>query len=116
LNPLINGSGANFKPQEFDQLLTGNTAEETAALRSIATRIVDQQLGSEPAPSAIDVTLPERGRVVTFIRSVQVDGTTPLELKLVIEKITRVSVGGLVCLLLAIAAIAMMEFRPKTMS
>jgi hypothetical protein len=37
-------------------------------------------------------------------------------LKLVIEKITRVSVGGLVCLLLAIAAIAMMEFRPKTMS
>ncbi|MBF6689872.1 hypothetical protein, partial [Acinetobacter baumannii] len=74
LNPLINSGRANFKPQELDQLLTGNTAEENSALRTIATRIVDQQLGIEPAPNAIDVTLPERGRVATFTRSLQVDG------------------------------------------
>jgi hypothetical protein len=113
LNPLLNGGTSNFKPQEFDRLLTGNSAEENTALRTIAARIVDQQLGAEPAPGAIDVTLPERGRVVTFIRSLQVDGAAPLQLSLEIGKITQISPGAIVCLLLAVVAIAATEFRRR---
>jgi hypothetical protein len=81
LNPFLQGK-TNYNSQQVDQLLMGNTVEENAALSGIAGRIVDQQLAAEPAPSAIDVTLPERGRVLTFTRSLQVDGGAPLELKL----------------------------------
>ena len=58
-------------------MLLGNTAEENSALNGIASRMVDQQLAAEPAPGAIDVTMPERGQVLTFTRSMQVDGNTP---------------------------------------
>ncbi|MEY2880814.1 MAG: hypothetical protein RLZZ15_3194 [Verrucomicrobiota bacterium] len=85
LNPFMQGK-LNFNPQQVDQLLLGNTTEENTALRGIAARLVDQQLGAEPAPGAIDVTLPERGRVLTFTRSLQVDGAAPLELALVLGK------------------------------
>lgn len=80
-NPFIQG-GSSFNLQQVDELLMGNTVEENAALRGIAGRIVDQQLAAEPAPGAIDVTLPESGRVLTFERSLQVDGGAPLALSL----------------------------------
>jgi hypothetical protein len=88
LNPFMQGK-TNFNPQQVDQLLMGNTVEENSALRGIAGRLVEQQLAAEPAPSAIDVTLPERGRVLTFMRSLQVDGSAPLNLTLDIEKMNR---------------------------
>jgi hypothetical protein len=84
----------------------GNTVEENTALRGIATRLVDQQLATEPAPGAIDVTLPERGRVLTFTRSLQVDGGAPLQLSLTVGKIARTSLGFSALLLLAIAGLA----------
>ena len=90
MNPFMQGK-TNFNPQQVDQLLMGNTVEENTALRGIAARIVEQQLAAEPAPSAIDVTLPERGRVVTFTRSLQVDGSAPLDLTLAIEKLNHTS-------------------------
>jgi hypothetical protein len=108
LNPFMQGK-VNFNPQETDQLLAGNTAEENSALRGIATRIVDQQLGAEPAPGAIDVTLPERGRVLTFTSSLQVDGSAPLVLRLDIEKIARTNRTVIACLLLGVALIAGIE-------
>jgi len=91
LNPYIQGK-LNFDPQQLDQLLMGNTVEENTALRGIAARLVDQQLVAEPAPGAIDVTLPERGRVFTFTRSLQVDGAAPLDLKLDVGKAASTSV------------------------
>ena len=97
---------ANFDPQQVDQLLMGNTAEENAALRGIAGRLVDQQLAAEPAPAAIDVTLPERGRVLTFTRSLQVDGGSPLELNLVVGKTAATNVRFGFLALLAVAAVA----------
>ncbi|MEO6003764.1 MAG: hypothetical protein ABIZ04_09815 [Opitutus sp.] len=103
LNPFMQGK-ANFNPREVDQLLMGNSVEETSALRGIAGRIVDQQLAAEPAPSAIDLTLPERGQVLTFTRSLQVDGAAPLHLTLEIAKLhdTR-----LLFMLLVMAAITL---------
>jgi hypothetical protein len=108
LNPFLHGK-TNFQPQQVDQLLMGNTLEENTALRGIATKIVDQQLGADPAPGAIDVTLPERGQVLTFTRSVQVDGGTPLELTLDIGKTARTNPLLSALLLMGVAAIAMIE-------
>ena len=105
LNPFMQGK-VNFDPQQVDQLLMGNTVEENTALHGIATRLVDQQLTAEPAPGAIDVTLAERGRVVTFTRSLQVDGGAPLELNLKVGRIARTSLGFSAFLLLAAAGIA----------
>jgi hypothetical protein len=110
LNPFMQGR-VNFDPQQVDQLLMGNTVEENTALRGIATRLVDQQLATEPAPGAIDVTLPERGRVLTFTRSLQVDGGAPLQLSLAVGKIARTSLGFSVLLLLAIAGLAALQGR-----
>src|ERR1017187_184478 len=105
LNPYMQGK-VNFDPQQIDQLLMGNTVEENASLKGIAARLVDQQLAAAPAPGAIDVTLPERGRVFTFARSLQVDGGAPLELRLTIGRIAYTSVRYSLLLLLAIAVIA----------
>lgn len=109
LNPFLQGN-TNFDPQQVDQLLMGNTVEENAALRGIASRIVDQQLAAEPAPGAIDVTLPERGRVLTFTRSLQVDGGKPLELTLDIGKAGRASPIFVTMILMAIVVIAGVVF------
>jgi hypothetical protein len=108
LNPFLQGK-ATFHPQQVEQLLLGNSAEENTALRGIAAKIVDQQLGTDPAPGAIDVTLPERGQVVTFTRSVQVDGGAPLELRLEIGKVNPANVLLCMLALAAIAAIALLQ-------
>jgi hypothetical protein len=114
LNPFLQGKDT-FHPQLIDELLMGNSVEENTALRGIATKIVDQQLGGDPAPGAIDVTLAERGNVLTFTRSVQVDGGAPLELMLEVEKLRRSNLLLSALLLMGVAAIAAMEMgRRKT--
>lgn len=85
LNPFMQGR-MNFDPRQVDQLLMGNTVEENAALRGIASRLVDQQLAADPTPAAIEVTLPERGQILTFSRSLQVDGDAALNLELEISR------------------------------
>jgi hypothetical protein len=115
LNPFMQGK-INFDPQQIDQLLMGNSVEENTALRGIAGRIVEQQLAAEPAPSAIDVTLPERGRVLTFTRSLQVDGEAPLGLTLDIEKMNETSIASIIALLIVIAAVAGIALPRKSVS
>ena len=115
LNPFLQGK-TNYNPQQVDQLLMGNTVEENTALSGIAGRIVDQQLAAEPAPSAIDVTLPERGQVLTFTRSLQVDGGAPLELKLDIARGWGGGLGFGTGLLLAVGAIVGLTLRRRTAS
>ena len=117
LNPFLQGKDG-FRLQQVDQLLMGNTVEENTALRGIAAKIVDQQLAADPAPGAIDVTLPERGEVVTFTRTVQVDGGAPLELKLDIAKITRTHFLLHALLFAGIASITLIHFgrRPAAVA
>jgi hypothetical protein len=98
LNPFMQGK-TKFNPQQFDQLLMGNTVEENTALRGIAGRIVEQQLAAEPAPSAIDVTLADRGQIATFTRTLQVDGSAPLGLELTLAKPGRYGVGSTLAIL-----------------
>jgi hypothetical protein len=111
LNPFMRGK-VNFDPQQVDQLLMGNTEEENAALHGIAARLVDQQLAAEPAPGAIDVTLPERGRVLTFTRSLQVNGGAPLELRLSVGSFPFASLRfGLLAMLVVGAITALSSGR-----
>ncbi|MES2924330.1 MAG: hypothetical protein V4819_22455 [Verrucomicrobiota bacterium] len=84
-NPVLRG-GFNYDPKQFERFLEGNTADENTALKDIANRIVTQQLAAEPAPVALDVTLPERGTVLTFGRSVQVDGKRPMAIDLKLKR------------------------------
>ncbi len=85
VNPVLQGR-YNYDPKQFDRFLEGNTADENAALKEIAKRIVAQQLAAEPAPAALDVTLPERGTVLRFGRSVQVDGARPMGIELKLKR------------------------------
>ena len=84
-NPLMQGK-QNFDPKQYDHLLEGNTADENAALKEIANRLVSQQLAAEPAPLALDVTLPERGTALAFGRSVQVDGKRPMAITMRLKR------------------------------
>ncbi|MFU8894675.1 MAG: hypothetical protein ACNA8L_13725, partial [Luteolibacter sp.] len=101
-NPLLQGT-TNYDPAQFDRLLEGNTADELTALKEIAERIVSQQLAADPAPAAIDPTLPERGTRLEFDRAVQLDGDKPMAIDLKLRKATQ---GGFLIALLLCAAIA----------
>lgn len=107
-NPILQGR-FNYDPNQFDRYLMGNSADENAALKEIANRIVTQQLAAEPAPQALDITLPERGNVISFTRSVQVDGNggEPMAITLDIRKTSRASVWLAVplCLLLGVMGV-----------
>jgi len=100
VNPVLRGS-YNYDPKQFDRFFEGNTADENAALKEIANRIVSQQLAADPAPAALDLTLPERGMVLSFGRSVQVDGVRPMAIDLDLKREGSGFAWGavLVCLL-----------------
>ncbi|MGJ8634928.1 MAG: hypothetical protein ACSHX7_13505, partial [Luteolibacter sp.] len=106
-NPILKGD-SNYDPAQFNRFLEGNSAEEISALKEIANRIVTQQLAAEPAPQALDITLPERGQVLTFTRSVQVENqsNTPMEISLKIEKTNKTSAWLAIPLCLLIGIIA----------
>lgn len=105
-NPILQGN-FNYDPSQFDRFLLGNSADENTALKDIANRIVTQQLAAEPAPQALDITLPERGNVVSFTRSVQVsdDDQKPMSITLDIRETSRSSAWLAVPLCLLLGAL-----------
>jgi hypothetical protein len=108
MNPVFKGA-YNYDPKQFDRFLEGNTAEENTALKDIANRIVTQQLAAEPAPAALEVTLPERGTVLSFMRSVQVDGDRPMGIELKLKRANKSSAWLAIVLCLLTAAMAVMK-------
>ncbi|MES2996510.1 MAG: hypothetical protein V4733_06840 [Verrucomicrobiota bacterium] len=107
-NPIFRGE-QNYDPSQVDSYFVGNSADENAALKEIAGRIVSQQLAVEPALASLDVTLPERGEVVTFTRSVQTAGEA-MGIELEFRPLSRVGswTGVLLCLLVPV-----LFFRPR---
>jgi hypothetical protein len=102
VNPLLRGD-SNYDPNQFDRFLEGNTADENAALKEIANRIVSQQLAADPPPTALDLTLPERGTVLSFTRSVQVAGSgRPMGIDLELKRAS----GGFAWLAIPLCALA----------
>jgi len=110
VNPVLKGQ-YNYDPNQYERFLEGNTADENAALKAIANRIVAQQLAAEPAPAAIDITLPERGTVLSFGRSVQVGGDEAMTLDIELRR----AGGGfsLLAVLLCVAVASIVVFRLK---
>ena len=112
LNPVLQGK-YNFDPNQFERFLDGNSVDENAALKAIANRVVAQQLAAEPAPAALDITLPENGTVLSFNRSVQVGSDEAMTLEIQLEKAS----GGFsllaVLLCLAISGVVFMKPRSK---
>ena len=106
VNPVLRGA-YNYDPKQFDRFLEGNTADENTALKEIANRIVTQQLAAEPAPAALDVTLPERGTVLNFGRSVQVDGKHRMAIDLDLKRNTSSGGGSVLALALCLTVGAM---------
>ncbi len=85
VNPVLQGK-YNFDPNQFERFLDGNSADENAAIKAIANRVVAQQLAAEPAPAALDINLPERGTVLSFGRSVQVGSDQAMTLDIELER------------------------------
>ncbi len=81
-NPVLQLDQLNFRPQELSQLLAGNSREDNSVLQRIASRLVQHQRTTEPAPQAIVISLPEEGTVYSFSRAVQVTENAPLQLDL----------------------------------
>ncbi len=81
-NPVLQQEQMNFRPQELSQLLAGNSREDNSVLQRIASRLVQHQRTTEPAPQAIVISLPEEGTVYRFRRAVQVSENAPLILDL----------------------------------
>jgi hypothetical protein len=101
-NPILQGR-SNFDPKQFDRLMVGNSSEVTSSLKSIAQRIVEQQLEGEAAPGSLEVQLPGQGKMLRFSRSLQVTANEPmyLELNLRRERPSGWLFGGTVAVLAA---------------
>ena len=102
-NGILQGN-VNFRPDELEGLLVGNSLEENDFLRRIADRLVKHQKATEPAPQAIWVPVPEEGKVFVFRRSVRVDEGKPLALGMVLQKDGVTSAPKLILVLLLVAA------------
>jgi hypothetical protein len=105
-NPILQQDQLNFRPQEFSQLLRGNTNADNAILQQIAGRLVQHQRTTEPASPAILISLPEEGAVYTFSRSVQVAENSPLQLDLDFDLLLRLHFWQIAVVLLLLAGFA----------
>ncbi|MEP4079258.1 MerC domain-containing protein [Haloferula sp.] len=113
-NPILQGR-SNFDPKQFDRLMVGNSAEVTTSLKTIAQRIVEQQLEVEAAPGSLELELPGHGRVLRFSRSLQVKTNEPmqLELKLERERPSGWLFGGIVAILAACVLVTGWNWKSK---
>lgn len=104
-NPLFKGQ-QEFDVRQVDDFLRGNTKEERDTLKSIATRLVTQQMATEPAPQTISTIVRGRGEILRFTRGVQVAGARELALELDVEPTNRTPVGKTLLILLGVGAVA----------
>ena len=102
-NSILQGE-VDFRPDELEGFLLGNSSEENDFLRRIADRLVKHQKASEPAPQAISVPVPEEGKVFVFRRSVRVDEGKPLELGMALRKEGVSDVAKLILVVLMLVA------------
>ncbi|MGB4708922.1 MAG: hypothetical protein WBH50_20850 [Fuerstiella sp.] len=104
-NPILQQDQLNFRPQELSQLLKGNTTADNAILQRIASRLVQHQHTTEPAPQAIIISLPEEGVIYTFARTVQVAENAPLELDLDFASMQNVALWQIILVLVVLVTL-----------
>ena len=100
-NEVLQGQ-LNYDPNKVDDFLLGNTAEENSALKRMAGRLVSHQQAADLGVRGLEVSLPARGELLTFHRSVQVDISKPLRLELTLApegKVPLWFLGAIIILL-----------------
>lgn len=108
-NPILQGR-EEFDFGGMDRLMEGISLEEAGALRRVAERIVGQQLAAEATPGSLGILLPERTSSAVFTRSVQVDGASPLEVRIGIRRTDGLRWGASSALLLGVVLLSGMIF------
>ena len=104
-NPLFKGQ-QEFDVRQVDDFLRGNTTEEKKTLKTIANRLITQQMATEPAPQTISTIVRGRGEVLRFTRGVQVAGAKELALELDVVATNEVPPGKSLIILLGIGVVA----------
>ncbi len=73
---------ANYTQQDAKDQMGRNTADDNAAFVKLAERLIQQQDAAITNPAAIQATIPEQGRLLTFSRTVAVDNWADLQIGL----------------------------------
>ena len=85
------GKDANYTQQDAKQILDRNSADENAAFTRLAERLIQQQDAAVSSPAAIQASIPEQGRMLTFSRAVAVDNWADLQIGLKARAVTSAS-------------------------
>jgi hypothetical protein len=89
---------ANYTQQDAKDLMGRNSADENAAFTRLAERLIQQQDAAISNPAAIQATISEQGRLLTFSRTVAVDLNADLHIDLETKAVA--SAGGFTRLLI----------------
>jgi hypothetical protein len=95
-------NSVNYSQTQAKQLIDANSADDNAAFMKLAERIIQQQDAAVPAPAAIRASIPEQGRLLTFSRTVQVDTSADLDIRLKMTVQQAASFGTRLAILLAV--------------
>lgn len=108
----------NYSQKEAKQWFDGNTPDDNAALTKLAERIVQQQDAAMSAPVSLRASLPRQGRMLTFLRTVQIDPTSNLSLTLQAAAkqsappVTRLAILAIIALVLGLLARISKKLHP----
>ena len=97
---------ANYTQQDAKHLMDLNSADENSALRRCAERLIQQQDAAVTNPAAIQASIPEQGRLLTFSRSVAVDQMADLNIGIEAKAVT--SAGWLKRMLILAGTVAIL--------
>ncbi|MEA3213296.1 MAG: hypothetical protein QOE70_6353 [Chthoniobacter sp.] len=113
------GKDPNYTQQDAKQIIDRNPADENAALLRCAERIIQQQDAAVSNPAAIQASIPEQGRLLTFSRAVAVDTWADLQIGLEAKAVaaaswfTRLLILAGTMLILGLFAGSAQAFRRK---
>lgn len=93
-NPLLQGR-LEYRPEDFDTFLIGNSALENVTLRRLARRLIGHQIAAIPAPDALTVNIPQQGMIESFARNVQVRNDQALRLNLSLRRKGATGTGSI---------------------
>ena len=79
---LREGQNSIYTQEEAKQLIERNTAEDNTFQMRLVERLIRQQDAAVAIPAAIRASVPEQGQSLTFVRSLEVNTSADLSVKL----------------------------------
>jgi len=84
-NPFLEGK-KEFNPNQLNDLIQGNSAEEIEAMQRIAKKLVQPQLVSTNAEQVVDLEILETRKMVHFHKDVHLAGESDLVMQIELKK------------------------------